>query len=399
MTYSRRYAARLAPCFSALAWFGAASALGAAAACGGSDAATGPAVVADGGGLLDQVSADSPPPPPSCKAPKTTCGSACVDTTTDPKNCGACATACQGPELCIASKCVYIPGFAARTVYLGETDRAGVPTAQAWKNYGRNIDGITTVVGTNNGECKLAAGAPAANATDGIDGIDNSWGRNVLGFLLGLMPTPTKTANAVLEAGGRTPLLVFEAAPKATGVAPFALVTAESTIAPKWDGSDSRPIAEASTTSGKPKSTFASGMTTAGVLTSGDASAPFILSISFGNGAALDLPVRLARVSMTLAPDGKTATNGTLSGLIDTEEMVASFEKIAGMVSTQLCGGSTLDTIKQTIRQASDILVDGTQDPTKSCNAISIGIGFDAVSVAVGPVAGPVAPPKDPCKP
>ena len=374
------------------------AALAAAPSCGGSDATTGPPAVADGGGLPDQVSVDSPPPPPPCTAPKTACGSACVDTSTDTRNCGACGTACKGPELCLASKCTYVAGFAARKVYLGETDRAGVSVAGAWKAYGRNIDGITTVPGTDNGECKRVAGASAASAGDGNDGIDNSFGRNVLGFLLGLTPNPTSTTNAALEAGGRTPLLVFGDAPKQTGVAPFALATAESTIAPKWDGRDSRPIAESSTAAGKPKTTFASATLSAGVLASGDGSAPFVLSFAFGGGA-FDLPIRLARVSMTIAPDGKTATNGTLSGVMNTEELIASFEKVAGSISTQLCGGSTLDTIKQTMRQASDILVDGTQDPLKECNAISIGIGFDAVAVAVGAVAGPVAPPKDPCLP
>jgi hypothetical protein len=181
-------------------------------------------------------------------------------------------------------------------------------------------------------------------------------------------------------------------------VAPFALVTAENTIAPKWDGNDSRPVAESSTTGGKPKNVFPAGAFAAGVLTSGDGSAAITLSFGFGAGA-FDVPIRLTRISMTLAADGKTTTEGTVSGVVDTEELVTSFERVAGSISTSLCSGSTLDTIKATIRQASDILVDGKQDPTKSCNAISIGIGFDAVSVAVGPIAGPVAAPKDPCKP
>jgi hypothetical protein len=388
MAFSRRFFAG----FSVLA------ACAVAAACGGSDATPGPAVTPADGGLPDVVTADSPPPVPTCAAPKATCGTACVDLASDGKNCGACGKACAAGEFCVASACAVPSAYAARKVYLGETDRTGTSVPNAWKQYGRDIDGITTVTGSEGDVCKRIGGATASSMADGEGGIDNSFGRNIIAFILGLQPTPTKSTNTLIEGGGRTPLLSFATPPKQTGVAPFALVTAESTIAPKWDGNDSRPIAESSTAGGKPKTMFTAAAFTAGVLTSGSSSAPFVVSFAFG-GAALELPIRLAQVTMKLSPDGKTASEGTVSGVIDTEELVTSFSKAAGAISTQLCSGSTLDTIKQTIRQASDILVDGTQDPAKDCTAISIGIGFDAVLVAAGPVAGAVAPPKDPCAP
>jgi hypothetical protein len=195
-------------------------------------------------------------------------------------------------------------------------------------------------------------------------------------------------------------MLAFDAPPKPTTAGgAFALVTAEDTIAPKWDGSDSRPVAESSTTAGKPNAVFTSATLTGGVLASGLASAPYVLGFSSGGGLSFELPIRVATVSMTIAADGKTATSGTLSGVIPTEALVSAFERAAAASSPQLCGSSTLDTIRATVRRASDILVDGTQDSTKDCDAISIGIGFEAVSVVVGPVAGPVAPAKDPCAP
>ena len=52
--------------------------------------------------------------------------------------------------------------------------------------------------------------------------------------------------------------------------------------------------------------------------------------------------------------------------------------------------------IAQQIRQAQDILDDGTQGPTKSCNGISVGLGFEAVSVKAGAVLDD-PPPPDPC--
>ena len=88
---------------------------------------------------------------------------------------------------------------------------------------------------------------------------------------------------------------------------------------------------------------------------------------------------------------------GTISGVVATEEMVDAFSKAIGTLSPTLCGGPTLESIKQTIRQASDILVDGTQDPNKECNAVSIGIGFEAVKVTLsGTAVDPPASP-DPC--
>ena len=60
--------------------------------------------------------------------------------------------------------------------------------------------------------------------------------------------------------------------------------------------------------------------------------------------------------------------------------------------------GKTLDTIKQTIRQASDIREDGTNAAGVPCNAISIGLGFTGKRIGQPKtVAVDEAPPPDPC--
>ena len=48
------------------------------------------------------------------------------------------------------------------------------------------------------------------------------------------------------------------------------------------------------------------------------------------------------------------------------------------------------------IEQASDILTDGTQDPTQTCDGISIGLGFDALPDQLGTTAPPL-PQAVPC--
>jgi hypothetical protein len=64
-----------------------------------------------------------------------------------------------------------------------------------------------------------------------------------------------------------------------------------------------------------------------------------------------------------------------------------------------LCG-TAADGLAQTIQQTQDILDDGSNRLGPSCDAISIGIGFNAVQIAnpTKVIPDPVAPP-DPCSP
>jgi hypothetical protein len=44
--------------------------------------------------------------PAACPSGQTRCGAACIDTSNDTKNCGACGVTCQGTDVCSASACV-----------------------------------------------------------------------------------------------------------------------------------------------------------------------------------------------------------------------------------------------------------------------------------------------------
>src|SRR4051794_8165299 len=101
---------------------------------------------------------------------------------------------------------------------------------------------------------------------------------------------------------------------------------------------------------------------------------------------------------MTLNPNHDAATNGTIAGVIPLEAFIAEIKKMAGEFDPSLCASPTIDSIDAQISQAADIMQDGTQDPTKECDAISIGIGFDARRVSLGPIAPPVPPPPNPCQ-
>jgi len=286
--------------------------------------------------------------------------------------------------------------YAVKRVFLGETDRTGGPKKDAWKDYGENIDGLTTTK-TSTDVCKRVGGADSAKQEDGIGGIDNAFGRTVLGFILGLVPTPSKSATDDIALGRRTMMLNL-LAPSATPARIGLLSAANTTAQLKWDGTDIRQAAATSVDTGPDDAlSTASSPTIAGqVVSSGIATGTFYFDLPI-QGDVWRIPIRLARMTMTVSADNIFAKNGTISGIIPTEELVTGIELVAGRISTQLCGGSTLDTIKQTIRQASDILVDGTQDPTKNCDAVSIGIGFEAVKVTVSGTAVDPPPSPDPC--
>lgn len=63
---------------------------------------------------------------------------------------------------------------------------------------------------------------------------------------------------------------------------------------------------------------------------------------------------------------------------------------------TVTLAGSAIENIFTQIAQTSDIMQDGTQDPTKTCDGISIGLGFEASVVQLGPMVPAVTMP-DPC--
>jgi hypothetical protein len=70
----------------------------------------------------------------------------------------------------------------------------------------------------------------------------------------------------------------------------------------------------------------------------------------------------------------------------------------AGALDPSYCSPGTKDFLITAIRQASDMLSNGTQDPNATCDAISVGLGFTAKRVAVpDKQAQPPVDAGDPC--
>lgn len=348
--------------------------------CGGTD------VAGTGGGTSSSSSgpADMPihPPPPNMSAPPP-----------------------DGPSDTV---------FAVRKLYLGDTDRTGAPDkVNGWKHFGYDLDGkVSTATSTD--LCKPRNNAPAKNVyPDGDHGIDNSFGKNILPIILGLSATAGTSINDSINKGSFTIMLsmgklgtaadynnivtkLYGGATLTDGMMP------PMAIMPKWDGSDKWPVFPelldnpADITTAKVqfkesylvKNTWVSG--TKGTIN-------LTLSVQ---GYNLSLTIASALISMDLSADHKSATNGTIAGVLATDTLTSELKKVAGGFDPTLCMGPTIDSIIAQIEQASDIMQDGSAgDPSKVCDGISIGLGFDAQTVQLGPIAPPSMGSGDPCAP
>jgi hypothetical protein len=287
--------------------------------------------------------------------------------------------------------------FVVDRIYLGETDRTGVKNKDAWKEYGRDIDGLVSVVTSSTSPdlasvCKRKAGAAATVHNDGNGGIDNTWGKELLKLFDAFNGTPSQAMTGEIAKGGRTPMITL------VGNSGSFVYAEAGEGPPTWAPTEERAVAADWMTGGvggSPKATFVNG----GVMTNGVYdSGPIAGDVLVGIYGQIFVPIRAARITMKIASDESNVTEGTISGVVETETMVNAFAAEMKRISTELCSGSTVEGIKESIRQASDIMQDGTQNPSVECNAISIAIGFDAKRVVVGAVAPAVEPPSDPCQ-
>ena len=267
-----------------------------------------------------------------------------------------------------------------------------------WKKVGFNLDGLKSTA-ISSDLCQLNSGAaPSGPYPDGDNGIDNSFGKNLLPLILSLYPNWTDDINNGIFDGYFTSLLRMECLPETGNVPNFtSKLFGGTTMVPPpfWNGFDKWPVApELLSNMNDPLSStvifhncsvvdnhFDAGM--------GDT---FILTVPLkANDKTVTLKLTLyqARVTMTLSEDRKSATGGMIGGVLNTEELVAEVKKVGYLMN--LCEDNSFDNILAEVRRASDILSDGTQDPTKTCDGISIGLGFEMKAADIAGV-GPESP-------
>jgi hypothetical protein len=257
---------------------------------------------------------------------------------------------------------------------------------------------VSTAASTNVCQVNMGA-APSVPYPDGNNGIDNSWGKNVLPLLLNLDTAWVTNVNGALQAGQFNTLFEMHCLPATGDATGFTTKLFRATplgSTPKLDGTDTWPVApELLTNPTDPESSAISSGNCSVTGTTFDTGKNQTLPLTFPFGnVAMNLILQAAQVTMTLSADRKSATGGMVGGVINTQALVNEVKKV-GYART-LCGNSVLTTIITMVEQSSDILSDGTQDPSKTCDGISIGLGFDAIDAVRGNV-GPPAPPLMAC--
>jgi hypothetical protein len=288
--------------------------------------------------------------------------------------------------------------FAVNKLYFGDGNSG------EWKKFGFNIDGLTST-GASKDVCQPnAGGMPGTAYPDGDMGIDNSFGKNLLPTILSLYPTWTTDVNNAIAQGVFTALLELSCLPPTGDVKTFTTklfgATALGKI-PKWDGTDKWPVEpELLSNPMDPQSStilFPASSVKGTAYDSGK-DVTVILTVpiqTMSSSTSIKLTLHSARLIMTLSADRTSATSGMIGGVLNTEEFVAEVKKIGALLG--LCGQSLFDGLLTQIRQASDIMTDGTQDTSQTCDGISMGLGFDVVEAQMGDV-GPSTPMGNACQ-
>ncbi len=284
--------------------------------------------------------------------------------------------------------------------FIGDTNRLGNLDPNAWRNYGENLDGLVSTPSDQN-HCRPVVGANPQNIkTDGVGGIDNSFGENLLPMFTSLSASLSDSINQWLADGKGTGILRLDRfldpaqAPNQNGIGAALYAAADKGSPAYFTGGDVWPVTSESVSGGninQPRTVFPDSYVSGGLWVSGHGS-DFMLKLD-STSFPLRLPLSRVMITAHIKGSGKVASavDGSIAGVMNTEAFIAEFRKVAGAIDPSLCDGPTFDSIAQQIRAASDIMSDGTNgDPSKTCDAISVGIGFSGFAAQINGVAAPV---------
>jgi hypothetical protein len=291
--------------------------------------------------------------------------------------------------------------FAVYELLLGDATRNGPESDIAWKTFGYNLDGKVSTARSNDG-CKPVAGASPKVKDDGENGIDNSFGANVVPLITGAQADAPAMVNRTFTNGDFTLLfdvtgLSDEATQTATGLSGIVLAGGDfGSGQPTFTKADNWPVRPEllSNPSDAKSSTvrFSDAYVVNGTFV---ARADLKLNIRLGS---TEIALDLKKAIVTFDHAGEKADNGTIAGVVTTEQFITQMRRVVGNLAPSLCGSGG-DQIERTLREASDIMADGTAgDPSQECTGISLGIGFKASEIAVPSTVAPATPPgEDKC--
>jgi hypothetical protein len=300
--------------------------------------------------------------------------------------------------------------FAIRNLYLGDTDPTPTFTTDtnAWQSFGYNLDGVVTTAASTD-VCLPYSSQQLMQQVDGLNGIDNAFGSvlvsqlSAFGAAFGSQGASMSIASGDFTLELDTKGLNGAATQTATGLSGQYFLGAEysdtNPVSPPPVGAtgfainDTWPVNSSSLNS----TSFASGAAlgwggsyvtagtwVSGALGGGEGGAPLVLGVVF-SGHPVVLRIHAAVVTFPVSKDttGQLhTTGGTIAGVLVTSEVVQAFNQLAAEIGICEATGQ-FDAL---IEGASDILIGGADHVSNgtgaSCNAISIGIEFDADEIA-----------------
>jgi hypothetical protein len=290
--------------------------------------------------------------------------------------------------------------FAFSALNLGDSDRDGtLNKGFAWKQYGYDLDGKASTT-LSSDLCKPRAGALKKNVyPDGNGGIDNSFGAHLLGFVLTFWPSTPTRVDESLAAGKSGVLLAVTGLGPDASYNPLGARAYEAAPLGKpalFDGSDVWPVRPESLS--KPGDLAASTAFTENAYLVDDTwvaqmQGTLVLTLPLpdtGGELLLRLPIHDPLITMSLDAGRQHGTTGTLAGVIPVDALKAEVARLARAIDAN-CEPKVVGSIVASVDQAADMRLDGSQDPAQECDAVSIGVGFEAAAVQIGGVGEPVA--------
>ncbi|MCA9632787.1 MAG: hypothetical protein KC766_34275 [Myxococcales bacterium] len=263
-------------------------------------------------------------------------------------------------------------GFVGRDFKLGDLTPSGVPSSSAWQRYGLDLDGLASTKDSTD-HCQPQPGSnPSAVKADGPDGLDNSFGKNVLPILLGVAPTLSDDMQQRVDQGKSVAFITGHNIAVSDLVGSIGRAHASGN---SYNLQEPWRVFENGYPNGTPRCSLVGGTFQGQLELAGSGFWELHLPIADN---ALVVRVRQTQVRADVDPVSGEPSNVILAGVIRTEEFVEAFRQVAGALDTSLCAGATFDSIAAQLRAASDIRDDARNgDPQQLCNGISIGIGVE----------------------
>jgi hypothetical protein len=297
-----------------------------------------------------------------------------------------------------------------KRVYLGSKSHLGVDSTTAWREWGFDLDGRCTGLEesrTGVDTCTRATGSDQDVLVDGDLCRDNQFGGRLVPLIKVSSANFEDDSNKSLAKGTNTWLIRIDDLDDGAddAYAPGRIYSSgvlEKTDPPlKLDGTDVRTVQSDSIEGGdleKAKVNLLGGYLRGNVWVSGDGD-DFAIPIPMGGSAAVGMPLVKARMTIQLAVDHLSTADCLIGGALP----VASIDTVIKPIASTLgfCPGTPLyESMRATLLKFPDVVVGSPtlNDPSKPCDGLSLGIGFETVRmVAPTTIVPPVALPPGKC--